>query len=257
MRNIDDFAQELAAASAWRKTELKRLARSFDLQYRRTRRADPIDQQKFEDYFQYLNEGGTAHSIPVSAMGKRALYTITYSHWEGYVKQAIRIYLKNLAYISMSEGAKHPRMMKRLTLWRLDSHRVKAGKILDYSEEAVRELRAGFELYSDDDFRISLSKSDIKKLSDTKSNLNLRNLSDLFKQLDIELSSFFDGSNKPILYCMVEIRNGIAHGDPEFRDKDLPGELKDGLPKTIEFVLEAFSEVQETLIRKAETTFQQ
>ncbi|MGP5728989.1 MAE_28990/MAE_18760 family HEPN-like nuclease [Corynebacterium casei] len=255
MRSFKEFERELVAASVWRKTELTKLTRAFDLQYRISHQFDPVKSGCSAVVVQYLNTVGSDGDVPVSAMGKRTIYTLAYSHWEGYVKQAVRIYLRHLNHISMSESSNHPRLMRILTIRRLENHKEAAKNILEYSAQGMRDLREGFLFYGDDDYRVTLSDDEINRLSETHSNLNLVRLKELFKNLDLELPSFFQGINIEILRLMVKIRNGIAHGDPDFRDGELPEELEDGLPKTIEFVLDSFFEIQEVLIKKAETTF--
>ncbi|TVU55897.1 hypothetical protein FQK23_11620 [Corynebacterium aurimucosum] len=77
----------------------------------------------------------------------------------------------------------------------------------------------------------------------------------LLTRLDMNTPEFFY-RNQELVDHMVVIRNGIAHGDPAFRRGHFPAEIPDGLPKTIDFVKESFSELQNELIKKAEVTFQ-
>lgn len=261
VRSIDDFAQGLAGASAWRRTELSKLVSAFDLQYRAIREAHSRESVGNVVRYEYLNaiedesDESDESTFRASAMSKRALYVLAYSHWEGYVKQAVRLYLNSLAFISISEVSNHPRMVRSFTLRRIENHKIEANKMLEFSDEGMRKLREGFLFYGEDDYRISFSVNEINKLITSGTNLNFKTLEDLFENLDVDLPPYFSGVNIQILNCMVKIRNGIAHGDPDYRDGELPGELTDGLPRTIEFVSDAFAEVQDALIAKADSTF--
>ena len=254
-RDIRGFDNELAAASAWRRKELVKLLTAFDLQYRKIRQQDPLDASKTVFRYEYMSAIAADHDFVVSAMAKRTIYLIAYSHWEGYVKQAVGIYLKSLNYISMSEVPSHPKIAKKLILWKLEQDRALAVKIEDYSVEAMHVLRESLKFYNDDLFRLVIEPDKIEKIVATGTNLNFGALKELFKRLDLSLPSHFSGANIGILDSMVDIRNGIAHGDPRFRDSVLPGEQRDGLTRTVDFVLDSISEVQDVLIEKADETF--
>lgn len=253
-RSVDSLSGGLAAASSWRKTELTKLVGKFDFQYRKMSQQDPANPAKTVDRYQYLegvSNGGTAR---ISALDKRAMYLLTYSHWEGYVKQAIQIYLSSLAYVTFDEVEFHPKVVKRIVLSRLEEHKDEASEKSVLSADSLRGLR--YKLLGDrGEEMLELRDGEIRSLSNTGSNLRFDVLKKLLAKVDMKTPAFFY-RNREIVDRMVDIRNGIAHGDAAFRRGDFPGELPDGLPKTIDFVKESFSELQEALIEKADVTFE-
>lgn len=253
-RCVDALTGDLAAASSWRKTELTKLAGKFDFQYRKMSQRDPANPAKTVDRYQYIKGAIIGDRAKISALDKRAIYLLTYSHWEGYVKQAIQIYLSSLAYVTFDEVEFHPKVVKRIVLARLEEHRDQVEKKVDLSADLLRGLGHTL-LDGRDGGMLEIRGGEKRSLSNTGSNLRFDVLKKLLTKLDLETPEFFY-RNKEIIDCMVDIRNGIAHGDAGFRRGDLPGELPDGLPKTIEFVKESFLELQQALIEKAEVTFQ-
>lgn len=252
MRDIDELFGALTEASAWRKKELNKLVSKFNFQYRKTTQKDPNNPEKTIVRYQYIEDDSSGRVVPLSALDKRAMYILTYSHWEGYVKQAIQIYLKSLGYVSFREAQSHPRAVRRILRTRLEEHK-KAMENSDLSPEELQKLRARFIEQLDDD-RLELQEQEIKIFSNTSSNLRIKVLKKLLRDLDIRIPEFFHRNGETI-DKMVEIRNGIAHGDPTYRSDSFPEEVQDGLPKTIDFVEESFSELQKILIEKADSSF--
>ncbi|WP_420026256.1 MAE_28990/MAE_18760 family HEPN-like nuclease [Corynebacterium segmentosum] len=123
MRDIDELFGALTEASAWRKKELNKLVSKFNFQYRKTTQKDPNNPEKTIVRYQYIEDDSSGRVVPLSALDKRAMYILTYSHWEGYVKQAIQIYLKSLGYVSFREAQSHPRAVRRILRTRLEEHK--------------------------------------------------------------------------------------------------------------------------------------
>lgn len=252
MRNVDDLSRELAAASSWRKTELTKLMGKFDFQYRKTYKKDPSDSSNTIKGFQYIEDVSGGQTIPLSALDKRAMYLLTYSHWEGYVKQAIRIYLSTLGYVSFQEVDHHPRVIHTLVRSRLEKHK----NDIEKTKADSLELKDSWNhlMVQLDRDQMQIENKEINTLCDTRSNLKMGTLKTLLLSLDLPIPEFFY-RNSDVIDTMVNIRNGIAHGDSEYRSSNFPEEIQDGLPRTIDFVLESFLELQNILIIKADDTF--
>lgn len=253
-RCVDALTGDLAAASSWRKTELTKLVGKFNFQYRKISQQDPTNPAKTVDRYQYIEGASNGGRAPIAALDKRAMYLLAYSHWEGFVKQAIQLYLSYLAYLTFDEVEFHPKVVKRIVLLRLEELNNEASKKSDVSADSLRGLRYGFAGDVGEGI-FEFREGEIRSLSNTAANLKFDVLKKLLTRLDMNTPEFFY-RNQELVDHMVVIRNGIAHGDPAFRRGHFPAEIPDGLPKTIDFVKESFSELQNELIKKAEVTFQ-
>lgn len=132
----------------------------------------------------------------------RALVTICYAHWEGYVRFAARKYLEHVALRKFQYSQLGPQFLKNYFLPRLASN---AGVKLTIVERcALIE-----EILTSSDRRFSRVNED---LINTRANLNFEVFSDICIVCGVPLHFFAERSTF-IDVVLLKRRNAIAHGE--------------------------------------------
>lgn len=132
----------------------------------------------------------------------RALVTICYAHWEGYVRFAAKKYLEHIALRKFQYSQLGPQFFKNYFLPRLAS--TSGGKLSIAERCALIE-----EILTSSDRRFSRVNED---LINTRANLNFEVLSDICIVCGLAAEPFFDKSTF-IDVVLLKRRNAIAHGE--------------------------------------------
>lgn len=132
----------------------------------------------------------------------RALVTICYAHWEGYVRFAARKYLEHIALRKFQYSQLGPQFFKNYFLPRLAS--TNSGKLSIAERCALIE-----EILTSSDRRFSRVNED---LINTRANLNFDVLSDICVICGVATEPFYDKSTF-IDVVLLKRRNAIAHGE--------------------------------------------
>lgn len=270
--SIDILCGELSRASAWRKKELTNLMSNQGLSFK----AVPIGSDgktgavEYRYVFQLLQDSDEKDSagVPREKVGEstfdtkiRVFYPFLYAHWEGFVKEALKTYLKWLGYVNIDDRTIHPNLFRQVQLKKLDRTAEVIGSIrrdienqrqfLDYSSK-ISELTCLIEEFCQQ--RWKLDGNLLDEIVDTGANLRLDKFKKLVKKLDLKCSvsdSNVREADSQLINELVDIRNGIAHGDPGGRFKFPPSEDKIALPKTISIVLSTFEKLTSSIDEKA------
>lgn len=132
----------------------------------------------------------------------RALVTICYAHWEGYVRFAAKKYLEHVALRKFQYSQLCPQFFKNYFLPRLAS--TAASKLSVTERCSLIE-----EILTSSDRRFSRVNED---LVSTKSNLNFEVFSDICVVCSVATEQFADKSTF-IDKALLKRRNAIAHGE--------------------------------------------
>lgn len=132
----------------------------------------------------------------------RALVTICYAHWEGYVRFAAKKYLEHIALRKLQYSQLGPQFFKNYFLPRLAS--TNSGKLSISERCALIE-----EILTSSDRRFSRVNED---LVSTRANLNFEVFSDICVVCGVATESFSDSSTF-IDVVLLKRRNAIAHGE--------------------------------------------
>jgi hypothetical protein len=132
----------------------------------------------------------------------RALVTICYAHWEGYVRFAAKKYLEHVALRKFQYSQLDPQFFKNYFLPRLAS--TNSGKLSIAERCALVE-----EILASSDRRFSRVNED---LINTKANLNFEIFSDICVVCSIATGLFSEKSTF-IDVVLLKRRNAIAHGE--------------------------------------------
>lgn len=132
----------------------------------------------------------------------RALVTICYAHWEGYVRFAARKYLEHVALRRFQYGQLDAQFFRNYFLPRLAS--------LSTSRASISE-RCGLidEILNSSDRRFNRVNED---LINTKANLNFEVFTDICLVCGVAVQLFSDKSTF-IDLALLKRRNAIAHGE--------------------------------------------
>ncbi len=141
----------------------------------------------------------------------RALVTICYAHWEGYVRFAARKYLAHVALRKSRYGDLDRQFLRNYFLPRLAA--------LSPSRSNVTERCALIdEILNSSERRFTRVN---EELINTKANLNFNVLTDICLVCGVPIQSFTDKATF-IDVILLRRRNAIAHGEDAFVDvKDL------------------------------------
>jgi hypothetical protein len=135
----------------------------------------------------------------------RALITICYAHWEGYVRFAARKYLEHVALRKFPYGDLDRQFLRNYFLPRLAA--------LSTSRTSIGERCALVdEILNSSDRRFSRVNED---LINTKANLNFDVLTDICLVCCVPIQSFADKA-RFIDVILLKRRNAIAHGEDAF-----------------------------------------
>jgi len=132
----------------------------------------------------------------------RALVTICYAHWEGYVRFAAKKYLEHVALRKFQYSQLGPQFFKNYFLPRLAA--AASSKLSIADRCALIE-----EILTSSDRRFSRVNED---LINTKSNLNYDVFSDICLVCNVAAEPFSDKSTF-IDVVLLKRRNAIAHGE--------------------------------------------
>lgn len=223
-RNYDLLSKKLASESSARKRELSHLCTMLKLQYTSYRRRD-VAGNIFVDYeFEgELFENSEYHWA--AACHRRAMYVLTYAHWEGYTKSAFTHYLYFLDQLVPAETSLHP-------------------SLVAYMKSANVSVVEGTSAYD-------LTTESARKAAGTKANLSFGFAQKLWERFDLEFPEFFTAEKETIKH-LVAMRHGIAHGDPDSEYSELVKDEKVAIAKAVDFVNEFFEILTESILLKAE-----
>lgn len=199
VKSKEMFIDEIARDSAWRKHELSIMRSLID-----------------------SSNGAAKHSAI------RASVVILYSHWEGHIKKAGKLYINYLNYL----GLKYREMSENNLTVGLFSHFNSDGQGKGfYSFEKYVDFITV--KYANDKFNV-----DSDKVINTKSNLQLEVLSEIFAIIGISDTQFL--ANK--LYIdeqLLKYRNCIAHGEDTRRNEEVkldPASYQELHEKVVELI---------------------
>lgn len=163
----------------------------------------------------------------------RALVTICYAHWEGYVRFVARKYLEHIALRQFRFSELNRQFLRNYFLPRLSS--------LTLSKGSVTELCALIDdIFDAENLRFSRVNQD---LVNTRSNLNMDVFSDICKICGLPVESYQDEGTF-IDVMLLKRRNAIAHGEDTFIGEDDSDEL---VNKTIQ-LMRSFADALENNI---------
>lgn len=137
----------------------------------------------------------------------RALVTIAYAHWEGYVRSAAKGYLEFVATRNLRYEALHPQFLRNHFIPRLATL-YGAKKNFGDSCKIVDEILAGASL--------QFGKVD-ESIVSTRSNLSTAVMRDICLVCGVD-STPYDSLASFIDKILLDRRNAIAHGENAFID---------------------------------------
>lgn len=132
----------------------------------------------------------------------RALITLSYAHWEGYVKFAAKKYLDYVALRKYAYGNLNKQFLRNLFLPRL-------GAMYNARINVAERVSLIDEILNSGDQRFSQVNED---LVNTKANLNFEVFSEICIICDVPLQGFAEKSTF-IDVVLLKRRNAIAHGE--------------------------------------------
>ncbi|MDK7140073.1 MAE_28990/MAE_18760 family HEPN-like nuclease [Corynebacterium simulans] len=253
-RNFSDLQDRLAKESAWRKRELLYLRQQLGLNYqifsKKSEEGGVEISYEYVATLEILETQKEPEGPP--AQTKRALFLMVYAHWEGFIKHSIKVYLHYLSYLREDERPFHPTLFRKLLINRLASQKEKAECLP--KKDADADLSQIVQLSPFDStkgVRLQIDDATIEEFSNTNSNLDFEQLTQLIESLNLPFPDFFT-QNRPIINTLRRIRNGISHGDPAEEFVELPADRQKNLPKAYEFVIKSFEEFTQLLIDSAD-----
>jgi len=135
----------------------------------------------------------------------RALVTISYAHWEGYVRFAARRYLEHIALRKFSFGDLERQFLRNYFLPRLASLSTNRLGLAERCRLVDDILEAGNQ-------RFTRANAD---LVNTKSNLNFDVFADICLICGVDVAPF-EKSRTFVDVVMLSRRNAVAHGEDTF-----------------------------------------
>jgi len=132
----------------------------------------------------------------------RALVTICYAHWEGYVRFAARKYLEHVALRRFHYGQLDPQFFRNYFLPRLAT-------LTTLKASIAERCTLIDEILKSSDRRFSRINED---LVNTKANLNFEVFTDICLVCGVPVQQFADRSTF-IDLVLLKRRNAIAHGE--------------------------------------------
>lgn len=247
MTSFDDLEQQISADSAIRKKEIIELEQALGLAQSvrpSVERMTEVGPRVFSGVYDNGDDW-----LPSKAV-MRTYYVMLYSHWEGFVKQSLRSYYRNLGCVRVEDADQYPKLWIKVAKNALSSYINKS-----LSEEAVR--KKGLPAFPPglfSDAKIGLTEPQIDELVDVKSNLNFSQFVNVMELCGISVPESLL-SNRASIDRIVFIRNGVAHGDSAEKFRNLPGALASDLPDCSHVVKGMFREVTELILDKASVTY--
>lgn len=135
----------------------------------------------------------------------RALITISYAHWEGYVRFSARKYLEHVSLRKFQYGELNRQFFRNYFLPRLAAMSTSKSSLAD-------RCALVDEILNSSDHRFSRPNDD---LINTKANLNFEIFSDICLVCCVPIQDFEDQSTF-IDVVLLKRRNAIAHGEDTF-----------------------------------------
>lgn len=132
----------------------------------------------------------------------RALITLCYAHWEGYVRFAAKKYLEHVAIRKFFYRELTPQFLRNYFIPRLGANSSSVRSVSERCNLIDDILNAGGKRFS----RVN------EDLINTKANLNFDVLTDICIVCDVALDPFFDKASF-IDVVLLKRRNSIAHGE--------------------------------------------
>lgn len=204
----DEFSAQITEGRAWRIKEISDLKTA-------TIRADAIAQRVL----------------------LRALVTVCYAHWEGYVKFTAKKYLEHIALKKLSYYQLNRQFIRNLFIPRLGA--------LQQSKASIKErCKIVDEILDCNQQRFSRVNADIVN---TKANLNFDVLGEICRVCDINDVEFADEESF-IDVMLLKRRNAIAHGEETFVEIESIDEISD---KTIELMRRFGDALENAVVLKA------
>ena len=174
--SITDFSAQVTEDRSWRLREISDLKTAIN-------RADPKLQRVL----------------------LRALVTVCYAHWEGYVRFAARKYLEHVALRKLQYKDLNRQFLRNLFLPRLAAQSTTKKSI----EERCRLVDEILNSFEDRFSRVN------EELVNTKANLNYAVFSDICLICGLAASAFVDKATF-VDVLLLKRRNSIAHGEDTF-----------------------------------------
>jgi hypothetical protein len=134
----------------------------------------------------------------------RALVTICYAHWEGYVRFAARKYLEHVALRKFQYKDLDRQFLRNYFLPRLAASKINVKERCDLVDEVLNGPERRFSRVNED-------------LVNTKANLNSNVLADICLVCCVPIAGFADKATF-IDLVLLRRRNAIAHGEETFVD---------------------------------------
>lgn len=227
-RRFEDFQKNCSSNLNGRFREIGVLEGALEIKHVRVwrdrKKAPTFPDIPLHEYLrgEEIQEAPRHKSKPYRLAQARCMYLMIYSHWEGFCKYALQEYLKALNPIPLRIGRHHPNLLSRILLKTSEDLQVpshNAGH--DESFSRWKQISDSLCLL-DDRVDLPISERHIQTIVRTDSNLNpdvavklfnsfdLYRLSERFRQPDVQVN----------LKKLVQVRNGIAHGDssPTYRE---------------------------------------
>jgi hypothetical protein len=153
----------------------------------------------------------------------RGAIAMLYAHWEGYVKCAGNIYL-NFVIMRRLHYAELSLNFAAFAMWSRDFLNPSIGTRIRPVMDIIDRIQHRF----DERARFPKSAS-----LNTHANLSVETFQNIIEVLGLEYRNQYKVAEKPVISRLLELRNGIAHG--EAHDLDIP--TYDQLhPKVIELL---------------------
>lgn len=247
MRDVEKLVSELTRESSIRKREIDELAVVLRVE---TVERPPASGGPAR---QHTREWQNSEQQP-SVATKRAFYLMLYSHFEGFVKASVGAYLEELGYVDSATVEVSPNLYRSCVIQHAAELKVRVDNC-DGAEETLDQIVDGSPLMIPQvDRKLPIPVRLIEDLSDARSNMSYERLTQMLRQIDVDVPPSMRLKRK-MIEDLLSMRNGIAHGDRGVRFRELPGKGSWGLPSIYQMVRDALTEVSASIVRKADETF--
>ncbi len=171
------------------------------------------------------------NSIETNVFSK-SLVLISYSHWEGFVKNAARYYLSYIQFISLNKSQLSNRLVASFVFQLTLSNKNRSEKIASIMEGIA-----------DPSYKFSIN---IDELVDAESNLTSGILEKILSNIGIQTNAFKTKSQY-IDSVILKFRNDYAHGGFEYINADQAIEISE---KVLELMSLFKTEIENSLCLK-------
>ncbi|WP_462398587.1 MAE_28990/MAE_18760 family HEPN-like nuclease [Corynebacterium falsenii] len=227
-RRFRDFQKNCSSNLNGRFREISVLEGALEIKHVRVwrdrKKAPTFPEIPLHDYLrgEEIQEAPRSKSRPYRLAQTRCMYLMVYSHWEGFCKYALQEYLKALNPIPLHIERHHPNLLSRIVLKTSEDLQAPSHNA-GHSESFLhwKQISKSLGLLGDE-ADLPISEKHIKAIVKTDSNLSPDVAADLFNSFDLYTLAerFRQPDVKVNLKKLVQVRNGIAHGDssPTYRD---------------------------------------